>query len=87
MVERPYPNSFNDQPYIVNNAFKYKLFNNKILKKLVVNNNANIHSHKVIHHFPGGPGVYKHKIDAMTLFLNKSKKKRHYKLHRKTYRR
>uniref|UniRef100_A0A6C0EIF5 Nucleotide-diphospho-sugar transferase domain-containing protein n=1 Tax=viral metagenome TaxID=1070528 RepID=A0A6C0EIF5_9ZZZZ len=46
-----------DQPYIVYNAFKYNLYNNKILKSLVVNNDTNIHSDKVIHHFPGGPGV------------------------------
>jgi hypothetical protein len=59
-----------DQPYIVYNAFKYKLYNNKILKSLVVNNDFNIHGDKVIHHFPGGPGVYHHKIISMTKFLN-----------------
>jgi len=59
-----------DQPYIVYNAFKYNLFNNKILKSLVVNNDKNIHSDKVIHHFPGGPGVYQHKIVNMTNFLD-----------------
>jgi predicted O-methyltransferase YrrM len=63
----------NDQPYIVYNAFKYNLYNNKILKSLVVNNDSNIHSDKVIHHFPGNPGVYQHKIDAMTIFLNNIK--------------
>ena len=62
-----------DQPYIVYNAFKYNAFNNKILKSLVVNNDANIHSDKVIHHFPGGPGNYKEKIDKMTNFLNEIK--------------
>ena len=67
------PHGFHDQPYIVYNAFKYNLFNNKILKSLVVNNDNNIHSDKVIHHFPGGPGVYQHKIDAMTIFLNNIK--------------
>ena len=59
-----------DQPYIVYNAFKYNLYNNKILKTLVVNNDKNIHSDKVIHHFPGGPGIYIHKIYNMTIFLN-----------------
>ena len=49
---------------------KYNLYNNKILKTLVVNNDNNIHSDKVIHHFPGGPGVYQHKIVDMTIFLN-----------------
>ena len=67
------PSNFYDQPYIVYNAFKYNLYNNKILKSLVVNDNNNIHSDKVIHHFPGGPGVYQRKIDAMTFFLNNIK--------------
>ena len=73
IVNRPYNFSCYDQPYIVYNAFKYNLYNNKILKSLVVNNDNNIHSDKVIHHFPGGPGVYQHKIDAMTFFLNNIK--------------
>jgi hypothetical protein len=38
-----------------------------------VNNDNNIHSDKVIHHFPGGPGVYQGKIDIMTIFLNSLK--------------
>jgi len=70
IVKRPYHFSCYDQPYIIYNAFKYNLYNNKILKTLVVNNDNNIHSDKVIHHFPGGPGVYQHKIDAMNIFLN-----------------
>lgn len=75
IVIRPYNFHCYDQPYIVYNAFKYNLYNNKILKSLVVNNDNNIHSDKVIHHFPGGPGVYQHKIDAMTIFLYHIKKK------------
>jgi hypothetical protein len=35
-----------------------------------VNNDTDIHSDKIIHHFPGDPGVYKYKIDLMTSFLN-----------------
>jgi predicted O-methyltransferase YrrM len=35
-----------------------------------VNNDKNIHSDKVVHHFSGGPGVYAHKIYDMTVFLN-----------------
>jgi lipopolysaccharide biosynthesis glycosyltransferase len=69
-IERPNDFVCCDQPYIVYNAFKYQLYNNKILKSLVVNNDHNIHSDKVIHHFPGGPGIYQHKIDYMTTFLN-----------------
>jgi FkbM family methyltransferase len=73
MIKRPYTFSFFDQPYIVYNAFKYNLFNNKILKALVVNNDHYIHSNKVIHHFPGGPGIYEHKIVKMNVFLNELK--------------
>jgi predicted O-methyltransferase YrrM len=73
IIKSPYYFACYDQPYIVYNAFKYNLYNNKILKSLVVNNDINIHSDKVIHHFPGGPGVYQHKIDAMIIFLNNLK--------------
>ena len=73
IVSRPYNFSVYDQPYIVYNAFKYNLYNNKILKQLVVNNDNNIHSDKIIHHFPGGPGVYQYKIRNMNIFLNKYK--------------
>jgi len=70
MINRPYKFSCYDQPYIVYNAFKYNLYNNKILKTLVVNNDYNIHSDKVIHHFSGGLGVYQNIIYFMTIFLN-----------------
>ena len=73
IINRPYKFDCYDQPYIVYNAFKYNLYNNKILKSLVVNNDNNIHSDKVIHHFPGGPGSYQHKIVSMTIFLNNIK--------------
>ena len=73
IYKRPYNFACYDQPYIVYNAFKYNLYNNKVLKSLVVNNDNNIYSDKVIHHFPGGPGVYQHKIDYMTIFLNSIK--------------
>jgi len=73
IVNRPYYFSCFDQPYIVYNAYKYNLYNNKILKSFVINNDDNIHSDKVIHHFPGGPGVYEHKIYIMTIFLNNIK--------------
>jgi predicted O-methyltransferase YrrM len=73
IVKRPFYFTCYDQPYIVYNAFKNNLYDNKLLKSLVVNNNNNIYSDKVIHHFPGGPGIYQHKIDCMTIFLNKIK--------------
>ena len=77
IIKRPYNFACYDQPYIVYNAFKYNLYNNKILKSLVVNNDNNIHSDKVIHHFPGGPGVYSNKIHKMTIFLNNMKKQKY----------
>ena len=46
------------------------MYNNKILKTLVVNNDYDIHSNKVIHHFSGGLGVYQNIIYFMTIFLN-----------------
>jgi len=63
------PHFFHDQPHIVYNAFKYNLFNNKLLKSFCINNNYNTISNIVIHHFPGGPGVYEHKIKNMNKFL------------------
>ena len=66
---RPHPFGCQDQPYIVYNAFKYNCYNNKILKQYAVNNDQNIHSDKIIHHFPGSPGVYEHKIINMSIFL------------------
>lgn len=73
MVNRPYNFSCYDQPYIVYNAFKYNLFNNKILKSFVVNNDLDINSDKVIHHFPGLPGSYIKKLNKMSTFLNEIK--------------
>ena len=71
IVKRPH--NFHDQPYIVYNAFNYNLYNNKILKSFVVNNDKNVYSDKIIHHFPGGPGIHEHKIVNMTTFLNSIK--------------
>jgi predicted O-methyltransferase YrrM len=71
IIKRPYNFECYDQPYIVYNSFKYNLYNNKILKTLAINNDNNINSDKVIHHFPGG--AYEHKIEAMTIFLNNIK--------------
>ena len=61
---------FYDQPFFVYNSFKYNLYNNKLLKQFVVNNDYNILSDKVIHHFPGAPGFYQKKIVVMKKFLN-----------------
>ena len=70
MINRPFYFVCHDQPYIVYNAFKYQLFNNKVLKSLVVNQDTNIHSDKVIHHFSGDSSIHEDKIEAMALFLN-----------------
>jgi len=51
------------------------MFNNKILKSYAVNNDYNINSDKVIHHFPGDPGSYKNKILKMLVFLKTLKDK------------
>ena len=64
-----------DQPYIIYGAFKLKLYDNKILKKCVVNNDTNIDSDKTIIHFCGDPGVYSHKLEKMSEYLYSLKKK------------
>lgn len=80
IILNPYDFDCCDQPYIVYTAFKQNLYNNKILKSLVINNDNNIdsdkvdiHTDKVIHHFAGGVGFYQEKIHIMTIFLNKMK--------------
>jgi lipopolysaccharide biosynthesis glycosyltransferase len=73
IINRPHFFCAFDQPYIVYNAFKYNLYDNKILKFFAVNNDHNVHSNKVIHHFPGGVGVFGHKIINMQKFLNNMK--------------
>ena len=70
MTNRPRQFACHDQPYIVYNAFKLNVFDNTTLTSLAVNNDHYIHSDKVIHHFPGGPGIYEHKMISMTRFLD-----------------
>lgn len=74
IINRPHNFCCYDQPYIIYNAFKYNLFNNKLLKSICVNNDNHVNSSKIIHHFPGGPGSYEHKIKQMTKFLDNLKK-------------
>ena len=73
IINRPFFFACYDQPYIVYSAFKYNLYNNKILKQLVVNNDYNVCSDKVIHHFPGCVSYAEHKIQNMTVYLNNIK--------------
>lgn len=63
----------NDQPYLIYNAFKYQLYDNKILKNFAVNRDYDVNSSKTIHHFPGGPGCYKNKINNIPEFLKELK--------------
>ena len=70
IINRPRDFLCYDQPYIVYNSFKYRLYNNKILKEFVINNSDDVNSGKVIHHFPGGPGMYKNKMERMRKYLN-----------------
>ncbi len=55
------------------NTFKYDLYNNKILKDFIINNDNNINSDKVIHHFSVGPEISEPDINAMTNFLQNIK--------------
>ena len=73
IIKRPFEFSTYDQPYIVYNAFKYNLYNNKILKTFAGNYNKNIYTDKVIYHFPGYPEQYKQKLEKMTIVLNNNK--------------
>lgn len=75
IVKRPHNFSCYDQPYIVYNAFKYNLFNNKVLKDYAINIEYNgyldnINDGKTLIHFAGGPGGYNHKIELMTNYFN-----------------
>jgi len=70
IIKRPHHFACYDQPYFVYNAFKYNLCNKVLLKSYAINNNTDIYSDKTIHHFPGGPGIYNHKLDIMQQFLN-----------------
>ena len=70
ILKRPFKFYCHDQPYIVYNAFKYDIYDNQILKQFVVNNDPNIRSDKIIHHFPGDPGMHRDKLKHMFAFLS-----------------
>jgi len=70
IIKTPYNFLCHEQPYIIYNAFKYNLYNNKILMSFAVKNNLDIQSDKVLHYFPEEPGIYLHKIYNMSIFLN-----------------
>jgi O-methyltransferase len=75
---RPHNFSCYDQPYIVYNAFKYNMYNNKVLKSLIYNDsiwttNIGMNNDNIIHHFLGGIAAYEQKVVNMTNFLNNLK--------------
>ena len=74
IVKNPFTFYCHDQPYIVYNAFKYGLYDNQVLKEFVVNNDHDINSSKIIHHFPGDPGMHQNKLKHMFAFLTGLKK-------------
>jgi precorrin-6B methylase 2 len=73
IVKRPYQFDSYEQPYIVYNAFKYNLYNNKILKYFVINNDSNINSTNIIHHFSREYKSCQDKINVMSNFFNNIK--------------
>jgi lipopolysaccharide biosynthesis glycosyltransferase len=73
--KRPFHFYCHDQPYIIYNAFKYGLYDNQVLKDVVVNNDHDYGSNKIIHHFPGDPGIHKDKLKFMFAFLTGLKSK------------
>lgn len=73
IINRPCIPYFYDQPYIVYNAFKYNLYNNKILKPFIIEFDYSIHTDKVIHHFAGDPGNGTIKKEVMNKFLSELK--------------
>jgi predicted O-methyltransferase YrrM len=75
IINRPYQFGCYDQPYIVYNAFKYNIYDNKVLKSFVINQDTTIDNDIIIHHFPGVPGWPPRKIDTMTHFLNEIKER------------
>ena len=70
MIARPLKFYCQDQPYVVYNAFKYGLYDNQALKPFLVNNDYDVYSSKIIHHFPGDPGMHQNKMTHMLRFLS-----------------
>lgn len=85
IINRPFNLGCHDQPYIICSAFKYAAYNNKLMKQFAINNDISINSGKIIHHFPGGPGVYSHKIAIMTYFLRQKTRYEMFMIKNKLY--
>ncbi len=69
IIKRPHNFGCHDQPYFVYHCMINNLFDNEILTKYAINNCITIFTPFVVHHFPGGPGHHKTKIEIMTEHL------------------
>ena len=67
-LTRPY-HPRHDQPVIIYHAFLLKCFDNKVLCDYAVNNNSDVDSKQILHHFPTTTGNYESKIPMMSDFL------------------
>ena len=63
------PSTHHDQPYIVYNAIKMCLYDNKKMKDVAVNNNFNTDSDMIIHRFPSSSDHFINKHLQMITFL------------------
>ncbi len=69
IIRRPYNFTCFDQPYFIYNAFKYGLYDNKILKSYTANHNYDGFNDIIVHHFPGAAGYPFDKLKIMDGFL------------------
>ena len=65
-----------DQPFIVYHAISQNKSNVKLLQEYMENNPSSASVHKIIYHFPGGPGSYQSKLHKMINFWEKNLKHR-----------
>ena len=73
IIERGVEFGTGDQPYIVYNAMKYSLYDNKKLIPYIEANVMDIHTDIIINHFGGYAGFPDYKIINMPKFLNEFK--------------
>ena len=59
-----------DQGYIIYNAFKMQIYNNKLLNLYVVNNNFNIYNNFIVYQYSSLVGIYYSKYENMSKFFN-----------------
>ena len=85
IIDRPFEFDCYDQPYIVYHTFKNVPYDNKTMYSMILNSAGRGRHHvgkdveeyvnreEIIFHFCGGPGSWDHKIDNMTIMLDKLK--------------